>query len=98
MKAKLGLAVLLLSVLFWAPGGPAAQLAGSRLEPLRTALLQPASVTVPPEAPVVVPSAAALNNHGWAGTSTIAPTPDLTGDLLAAYTLAVALSPTQCHL
>ena len=98
MKAKFGLAVLLLSALFWAPGGPAAQLAGSRLEPLQTPLLQPASVTVPPEAPVVVPSAAALNSRGWAGSAAIAPTQDLTADLLAAYTLAVAVSPTQCHL
>ncbi|WP_051275832.1 lytic transglycosylase domain-containing protein [Marmoricola sp. URHB0036] len=98
MKAKFGLAVLLLSALFWAPGGPAAQLAGSRLEPLQTPLLQPASMTVAPEAPVVVPSAAALNSRGWAGSAAIAPTEDLTADVLAAYTLAVAVSPAQCHL
>jgi hypothetical protein len=46
----------------------------------------------------VVPSAAALNSRGWAGSAAIAPTQDLTADLLAAYTLAVAVSPTQCHL
>lgn len=98
MRAKLGLAVLLLSVLFWTPGGPVAQLAGSRLDPLRTPLMQPASVTVPPEAPVVVPSAAAPNSRGFAGSAAIAPTQDLTGDVLAAYTLAVAVSPPACHL
>jgi hypothetical protein len=98
MKAKLGLAALLLSVLFWAPGGPAAHLAGSRLQPLARTPVQPASVTVPPEAPVVVPSAAALNNRGWAGTAAIAPSENLTGQVLAAYTLAVAVSPPQCHL
>jgi hypothetical protein len=98
MRAKFGLAVMLLSVLFWTPGGPAAQLAGSRLEPLRTPLTQPASVTVPPDAPVVVPSAAAPNSRGFAGTAAIAPSQDLTGDVLAAYTLAVGVSPARCHL
>jgi hypothetical protein len=98
MKAKFGLAVLLLSVLFWAPGGPGAQLAGSRLQPLPATPLQPASMTVPAEAPVVVPTAGAMNAGGWAGTAAIAPTEDLTGDVLAAYTLAVAVSPAQCHL
>jgi hypothetical protein len=98
MKARFGLAVLLLSVLFWAPGGPAAQLAGTRLEPVQTPLLQPASMTVASQAPVVVPSAAALNSRGWTGSSAIAPTEDLTSDVLAAYTLAVAVSPTGCHL
>jgi hypothetical protein len=98
MKARFGLAALLLSALFWAPGGPAAQLAGTRLQPLQAPLLQPASMTVASDAPVVVPTAASLNDRGWTGSSAIAPTQDITGDVLAAYTLAVAVSPTECHL
>jgi hypothetical protein len=98
MRAKLGLAALLLSVLFWAPGGPAAQLASSRMQPLEDVPLQPASVTVPPEAPVVVPTSAGENSRGWAGSAAVAPTQDLTADVLAAYTLAVAVSPPECHL
>ena len=71
MRGKIGLAVLLLSVLFWAPGirPLTAQLAASRaraLEPPRCS--QPASVTVPPEAPVVVANAAAANSRGWSGS------------------------------
>jgi hypothetical protein len=98
MRARIGLAVLLFSVLFWTPDGPAAQLAGSRLESLQTPLQQPASVTVPPEAPVVVTSAAAPNTRGFVGSAAVAPTQDLTDDVLSAYTLAVAASPAQCHL
>src|ERR1700712_5744547 len=98
MKARFGLAALLLSALFWAPGGPAAQLAGTRLEPVQTPLLQPASMTVASQAPVVVPRAADLNSRCWTGSSAIAPTQDLTSDVLAAYTLAVPVSPTECHL
>jgi hypothetical protein len=98
MKARFGLAALLLSALFWAPGGPAAQLAGTRLAPLQAPLLQPASMTVASDAPIVVPTAASLNDRGWTGSSAIAPTQDITGDVLAAYTLAVAVSPTECHL
>jgi hypothetical protein len=98
MKAKFGLAVLLLSVLFWTPGGPGAPVAGSRLQPLQSALLQPASVTVPPEAPVVVDSGASMDNRGWAGSVSASDSTDLTDDVLAAYTLAVAVSPTECHL
>jgi hypothetical protein len=97
MRAKLGLAVLLASVLFWAPGGPAAQLAGQRLAPLEEPLLQPASVTVP-EAPVAVDTAAAANSRGWTGSLATDTSQDLTGDVLAAYTLAVAVSPLGCHL
>ncbi len=98
MKAKRGFAVLLLSVLFWAPGGPAAQLAAQqRLESLEEPLLQPASVTVP-QAPVVVDAAGALNNRGWTGVAAIDTSEDLTADVLAAYTLAVAVSPTACRI
>ena len=97
MRAKFGLAVLLLSVLFWTPGGPAAQLAGQRLEPLEEPLLQPASVTLP-QAPVVVDTVDALNSRGWTGSLATDTSEDLTGDVLAAYTLAVAVAPLGCHL
>ena len=98
-EGQIGLAALLLSALFVAPGGQAAQLAGERLAPLDTPLLQPASVTVPPERPVVANNAAAMNTRvvdavaHAAGTSE-----DLTDDVLAAYTLAVAVSPAGCHI
>ncbi len=100
MRGKIGLAALLLSVLFWAPGIQAADPHGvSRVEALASALLQPASVTVPvPEAPITVTNAAAANSRGWFG-SDLAPSPeDLTDDVLAAYTLAVAISPPECHI
>ena len=97
MRAKIGLAVLLLSVLFWTPGGPAAQLAGQRLEPLEE----------PPAAARQRHRAAgagrrghrgALNSRGWTGSLADDTSEDLTGDVLAAYTLAVAVAPPGCHL
>lgn len=99
MRGKIGLAALLLSVLFWAPGVQAADPATSRVEALTSTLLQPASVTVPvPEAPITVTNAAAANNRGWFA-SDVAPSPeDITDDVLAAYTLAVAISPPECRI
>ena len=100
MRGKIGLAALLLSVLFWAPGVQAADSQGvTRVGSLTSTLLQPASVTVPvPEAPITVTNAAAANSRGWFG-SDLAPSPeDLTDDVLAAYTLAVAVSPPECHI
>ena len=61
-------------------------------------LLQPASVTVPDDAPVVVGTTAAANSRGWTGSQATDTTQDLTGDLLSAYTTAVALSPAGCRL
>src|SRR3954452_24199701 len=98
MKVKLGLTVLVLSVLFWTPGGPVVPAAGARLAPLSSPLLQSARVTVPPEAPVVVPVQADVNDRGFSATPAVATTPDLTDDVLAAYTLAVATSPLSCHI
>ena len=69
------------------------------MQPLQHALLQPASVTVSPEAPVVVtPTTSVNNNHGWTGSRAVTTAPDLTAEVLAAYTLAVAVSPPACHI
>ncbi len=102
MRVNIGLAALLLSVAIWAPGVqvPAQHDGdGSRLQALDATPPVPASVTVPEaESPVVVANAAAANSRGWYA-SQVAPAPeDLTDDVLAAYTLAVAVSPTSCRI
>ena len=60
MRVKIGLTVLLLSALFWAPGIQVAQHddGAARLAALETPPAAPASVTVPLQAPVVVSNAA----------------------------------------
>ena len=99
MRVKIGLTVLLLSAFFWAPGIQVAQHANSaaRLAALETPPAAPASVTVPLQAPVEVSNAA--DNAFGLTSAGLTPAPDdLTGDVLAAYTLAVAISPTGCHI
>ena len=74
--------------------GPRTSAGSSASSPSTTPLLQPASVTVPPEAPVVVDNAAADEQPRLDRRRTRAgTTEDLTDDVLAAYTLAVAVSP-----
>jgi hypothetical protein len=102
MRVNIGLTALLLSAAIWVPGMQvAAQHDGdsARLQALGATPQEPASVTVPEaESPVVVANAAAANTRGWYA-SQVAPAPeDLTDDVLAAYTLAVAVSPTSCHI
>jgi hypothetical protein len=98
MRGKIGLAALLLSALFWAPGVHV-DTGASRVASLEATHLEPASVTVPaPQNPVIVRTEAAANSRGWSG-SELTPSPeDLTDEVLAAYTLAVAISPTECHI
>ena len=99
MRVKIGLTVLLLSAFFWAPGIQVAQHDNSaaRLAALETPPAAPASVTVPLQAPVEVSNAA--DNAFGLTSAGLTPAPDdLTGDVLAAYTLAVAISPTGCHI
>jgi hypothetical protein len=100
MKYKIRIAVLLLGMVFLAPGGHPAQLAAASFdEPLSSAPDQPASVTAP-GSPVVVQDDASLNSHGWAASAAAAPgsTGELGSAVLAAYSLASASAPSGCHL
>ena len=102
-SAALALSLLLLVPLGQADGRTAAP---QRPDPPETALQQasvtdPESVTGPePEKPLVVPAAHSSNTRGWTQGKAAAPESDLgiRPELVAAYTLAVALAPTECHL
>ena len=65
------------------------------------ATLQQASVTVPgPEKALVVQAALSSNTRGWTRGSGAVPDAEqgIRPELVDAYTLAVALAPTECHL
>ena len=95
-------AVLALSVLLVVLGGQAIR-ASNAPEPTDSpkATLQQASVTVPgPEKALVVQAALSSNTRGWARGSGAVPDAEqgIRPELVDAYTLAVALAPTECHL
>ena len=96
-------AVLALSVLLVLFGGQAIR--GAADAPQRAAspkqALQPASVTVPgPERALVVQAALSSNTRGWTHGSGAVPSADqgVRPELVDAYTLALALAPTECHI
>ena len=96
-------AVLALSVLMVLFGGQAIR--GATDAPQRAAspksTLQQASVTVPaPEKALVVQAALSSNTRGWTHGSGAVPSADqgVRPELVDAYTLAMALAPTGCHL
>ncbi len=102
MKYKIRIAVMLLGVVFLAPGSHASGItsAASTMEPLATTPSQPASVTVP-GSPVVVQDDASLNNHDWAkGAAAVSASAssELGSAVLAAYSLAAASAPAGCQL
>ncbi|HYI53348.1 MAG TPA: lytic murein transglycosylase, partial [Microlunatus sp.] len=95
-------AVLALSVLLVVLGGQAIR-ASNAPEPTDSpkATLQQASVTVPgPEKALVVQAALSSNTRGWARGHGAVPDaePGIRPELVDAYTLALALAPTECHL
>ncbi|MET0839259.1 MAG: lytic transglycosylase domain-containing protein, partial [Marmoricola sp.] len=60
--------------------------------------LDPASVTVPEAVdPVVVSNANTTNTRGWSGSQESS-SDQLLDEVLAAYTLAIAVSPTTCRI
>ena len=102
MGRKTKSAVLALSVLLVVLGGQAVR-ASNAPEPPDSpkATLQQASVTVPgPEKALVVQAALSSNTRGWTHGSGAVPDAGqgLRPELVDAYTLAVALAPTECHL
>ena len=102
MGRKTKSAVLALSVLLVVLGGQAIR-ASNAPEPTDSpkATLQQASVTVPgPEKALVVQAALSSNTRGWARGSGAVPDAEqgIRPELVDAYTLAVALAPTECHL
>ena len=99
MGRKTKSAVLALSVLLVVFGGQAVRGtdAPQRADSPKAALQQ-ASVTVPgPEEPLVVQAALSSNTRGWTHGSGAAPAADqgIRPELVDAYTLAVALAPTE---
>ena len=102
MGRKTKSAVLALSVLLVVLGGQAIR-ASNAPEPTDSpkATLQQASVTVPgPEKALVVQAALSSNTRGWARGSGAVPDAEqgIRPELVDAYTLAMALAPTECHL
>lgn len=95
-------AVLAVSVLLILLAGYVARQTTPEPEASPTAALEQASVTVPgPAAAVVVEGALSPNTRGWSRTSTGGEEAGQTGiqpELVDAYTLAVALAPSSCHL
>ena len=102
MGRKTKSAVLALSVLLVVFGGQAVRASNAPERPdSPKATLQQASVTVPgPEKALVVQAALSSNTRGWTHGSGAAPGADqgIRPELVDAYTLAVALAPTECHL
>ena len=103
MGRKTKSAVLALSVLLVVLGGQAIR--ASNAAPQRPdspkATLQQASVTVPgPEKALVVQAALSSNTRGWTHGSGAVPDAGqgIRPELVDAYSLAVALAPTECHL
>ena len=103
MGRKTKSAVLALSVLLVVLGGQAIR--ASNAAPQRPdspkATLQQASVTVPgPEKALVVQAALSSNTRGWTHGSGAVPDAEqgIRPELVDAYSLAVALAPTECHL
>ncbi|HZJ07296.1 MAG TPA: lytic murein transglycosylase, partial [Nocardioidaceae bacterium] len=104
MKYKIRIALLALSVLFLVPGGQQASTgsATNQFESLASPPLQPASMTVPANTDaVVVKSDASPNSRGWSprgSNASLTGGQDIASDVLAAYSLAVAVSPPECQL
>jgi hypothetical protein len=95
-------AVLALSVLLVVLGGQAVRASNAPERPAAPkATLQAASVTVPgPEKALVVQAALSSNTRGWTHGSGAVPDAGqgIRRELVDAYSLAVALAPTECHL
>ena len=102
MGRKTKSAVLALSVLLVVLGGQAIRASNAPERPdSPKATLQQASVTVPgPEKALVVQAALSSNTRGWTHGSGAVPDAEqgIRPELVDAYTLAVALAPTECHL
>src|SRR5687767_13095266 len=102
MGRKTKSAVLALSVLLVVVGGQAVRGTDTPQRPdSPKPSLQQASVTVPDhEDPLVVQAALSSNTRGWTHGSGATPAADqgIRPELVDAYTLAVALAPTECHL
>ncbi len=102
MGRKTKSAVLALSVLLVVLGGQAVRASNAPERPdSPKATFQQASVTVPgPEKALVVQAALSSNTRGWTHGSGATPAADqgIRPELVDAYTLAVALAPTECNL
>jgi hypothetical protein len=102
MGRKTKSAVLALSVLLVVAGGQAVRgIDSPQTADSPQAALQQASVTVPgPEEPLVVQAGLSSNTRGWTHGSGATPAADegIRPELVDAYTLAVALAPTDCHV
>ncbi len=102
MGRKSKSAVLALSVLLVVLGGQAVRASNAPERPdSPKATLQQASVTVPgPEKALVVQAALSSNTRGWTHGSGAVPDAGqgIRPELVDAYSLAVALAPTECHL
>ena len=102
MGRKTKSAVLALSVLMVVLGGQAVRATNAPQRPdSPKAALQQASVTVPgPEKALVVQAALSSNTRGWTHGTGAVPSTDqgIRPELVDAYSLAMALAPSDCHL